>query len=1043
LSVNGYYELTLELLDKSIDTPTTIPTTGRVINGNLAPFKHRLELVNTGNSKTDNGVLTLRIPPDGTFIRTEPILIDEGAKDQYVIQAQIRQSDGAGGVSKGKIFRFTIGSPTIQDDVESGETLKMSLIPIEYRIKEHLTSKQLKFVSPKTAFETRLLDYNLTKGSLEPAVLYGTNINLPDDDENLKQNWEPRAPTKTWDLLREIIERLSLPAVAGGTFQDYFFEFESSSSTPFGGDITTGSINVVDAKAGKFGDVDSGIIIDPISIVSPVDAEKDKTIMTDLVAYKNNIIMEGSARGGTLPMDRARFNSKWQHGQNRPLWNSGTTYYNETDPDFGQSLVKVTGIALYSGKDFSRYFKYIGVNGSSTTDNPVGAGQTDWYEDFTIIPPFNPVGHYEAGELVYIDDGNITFYVLKNGNTHQQGENAPNFPNPKWGTTFFTIPTVQHEPFFSYTPWTSNYSTQRANLSDQSAPASGYVGVVPDWNFERANFDRVVSDDQFEQVSLKAVVRSQVDSTLIPAGEIVNGARFLINGTGAGDFAGLHPDGYTKNNRVVEWFQPPFTTGEWKYSKRSALFEDKEMVTDLNTGQMVGWNDAGAPNAWSVVWDPQTSNGATSSPFHAISNGSLVNGGVTGFGMVAGSTQIPAQAIRLTYDWNFIRDALNMSSRGAWWVQHMPIPFKGLSGQTIGQLYANSTLDTTNLDRDSKGNTGWNNGLDSEDLGRISALTMKVRLTIHGVIGQIIHEYANMPFKAWALDIFGRIWYSDFTVRRNGQYSFVRIQFGENAPQKLHHNRIDELFSALGFDFSQNFFLKEKQFTGIEFDWRFVKSFGIFWNVGYDDNGMYVGVREAFADTLSQWAHQIKNFTLSSLFNPLVPPKALVIDHVHLDIDELGFEKQLYANSDDVKVANARTEIANLGNESDYLNLKGRAQGVRARKKFINQEWHMAVHGDVRMRLGQKFKVTGSRVPEQAVNYTAWNIITNYNIGDKVSKDGFVWQSIRDGISRIPATNPSYWINLNETVCVEAKHIIDNDGYTMQIIGVRKFVFTA
>ena len=1173
MSVNEYYDLTLEILDKTIDSPTPIATTGRIIDGDIELFKHRLELVNTGNSKTDNGVLTLRIPPDGTFVRKEPILVNEEAKDKYLIQAQIRQSDGAGGVRKGKIFRFTIGTPTIQDDVNDGETLKIHLIPTEYRLKEHLTSKQLKFFTPRKSFEKRLTDYNITRGSSEPAVFLAIDqgdplddsIQLP-NDEGLKQNYDPLAPSKTHELLWDIINRLSLPSVSGGTFQDYYFDFEGSSLVPFAGDLTDGSINIVDVKAEKFGETDSGITLDPLSLTSPVDAERDKTIMSDLIRFKNNIIMEGSVRGGSLPMERTRFNSIWQHANNRPEFNGGTSYFNGTDGVNGISLVKRTDTSPFSGREYIRYFEYIGLNDQSA-DDPVSFGQGDWNEDFSLIPAYSTNAQYEEFEIVTeTAGGDVTFYELlpvqitaisgtgtvtvtttpahglSTGNrvdiqgtinfnavdvritstgantftfpdagngspetpsafdayvrgtrVHVKGDSAPSVSSPDWQNAFNDIDETQYTPYFSYTPWTSDYNLQLANLSGSpnvlawdsgtsynisdevqdvgiwyvaelpstnKVPASSFlewrqisttvptwIGAVPDYNFERANFDRIKSDDQFEQISMKAIVRAQRDSSLITTEEIINGARFLITdssgngvGTGLNDFSG-------HDNEVAEWFQPPFTSfsnGEWMFSKPPTA--NDELVDDLNTAQVWGWDGSN----WGVTWSPIPSNGPATSPFHAVSNGDELalnpltpNITKMGFGLVTGATQIPAQAIRLLFHWDqFFGSALNLSSRGAWWVQHLPMPRShNVGGRTLGDTYANSTLDSTNLDLDSKGQQGWNNGLDSEDLGRISALTMKVRLSAYDDQGRLNNGYPNMPFKAWAIDIFGRIWYSDFTVRRNGEYSFIRIQFGDNAPQKLHHNRIDELFTLFGFTFSQNFFLKQKQFTGIEFDWRFVKSWGIFWNAPYDDNGLYTGVRDNFVDTLSSWAHQVGSNTIGFYTAGGIPRESFIIDHVTLDIDELGFEKQLYANSDDTKQADARTELGHLTQESDYLNLKGRAVGEKARKRFVNQQWHMMAHGDVRMRLGQLFKITGSRVPEQASNETPWNIITNYVIGDKVSKLGFVWQSIKDGIARIPENNPIFWVNLNESVCSEVKHIIDNDGYTIQVLGVRKFVY--
>jgi hypothetical protein len=103
-------------------------------------------------------------------------------------------------------------------------------------------------------------------------------------------------------------------------------------------------------------------------------------------------------------------------------------------------------------------------------------------------------------------------------------------------------------------------------------------------------------------------------------------------------------------------------------------------------------------------------------------------------------------------------------------------------------------------------------------------------------------------------------------------------------------------------------------------------------------------------------------------------------------------------------------------------------------------------HGDVRMRFGKKFHITGSRVPEQVSNYpnSAWIGIT-YDKGDKVTKNGYVWKSLQDNNGGHDPTDPDdgslWWANMNESVCHEVKHIINSDGYTMGVTGVRKFVY--
>jgi hypothetical protein len=103
------------------------------------------------------------------------------------------------------------------------------------------------------------------------------------------------------------------------------------------------------------------------------------------------------------------------------------------------------------------------------------------------------------------------------------------------------------------------------------------------------------------------------------------------------------------------------------------------------------------------------------------------------------------------------------------------------------------------------------------------------------------------------------------------------------------------------------------------------------------------------------------------------------------------------------------------------------------------------------MRLGRKFKITGSRVPENVDNYELWYPTgltpsggsTNYAIGTKVSRGGYVWQSIKyPNQAKIPETEPTYWLNLNESVCHEVVHHIDASGYTMNVSGVRKFVYS-
>ena len=321
-------------------------------------------------------------------------------------------------------------------------------------------------------------------------------------------------------------------------------------------------------------------------------------------------------------------------------------------------------------------------------------------------------------------------------------------------------------------------------------------------------------------------------------------------------------------------------------------------------------------------------------------------------------------------------------------------------GRQVGDVYKNPVIDTNNLNLNSKGQEGWNRGLDSEDLGRIQRVSFKARLSLFGSIRDgLVLGYADMPMKFWAVDVFDRIWFADYKLRRNGEYSLIQLSFGEGAIQQLHIPRYDELLKIFGIVLDTSFTIKEKEWTGVEFDWRFVKAMGTFYHFSnYNTQGLYVA--NQFPDFVKNIAEQ----TAGQAFNLLISVNSsqenyqatdLLVNNARIAIDELHFDKQLYANSDRAPVPDGRTVLDHLAQEVDYTNLSLRAQATRARRQFVEQAWFMQAHGDVRLKFGEKFVAEGPRVPTGS----------------------------------------------QDLVCKEVRHIIDNDGYMMHIIGKRKFVF--
>src|SRR3972149_2488990 len=1065
ISTNAFYQEEIILLDKDFEAPTPI-TEGQVINGNLQPFRARIELTNTGNELQNSGIITLRIPPDGTFVRKEPILINEGAKDNYIIQARIKQDRDKDGVyeEEGRLFRFFIGQPTLIDDALTGETLKITLISTEYHTRETLDSERITFPfkTPQEAFVRRITAYNTIKGETNTQLIHPVGINetikLP-DAESLSQEWRPLAPTSTHDLFRIIAKSQSLPSIAGGVFRDFFFDYEP----------LVLSTKAVTIKAEEEGTVDRGVIIDPLLFEFVSGTEKDKTINVDLIKFKNHVVMEGNPVGGTLPMENAKFSSLWEHAKIRPEWDATTQYYDGT-LGTNQSEVRILDPFL----DEIRFFKAIqttgNINRNPTTD-PLK--EAYWEEDFVTIPDYNKYASYKKDNIIVQPDSgpspvdrfykaiqdvpnnptNLsiykpapfgTSYWADTGQTFLRGLNHPLFDS-----NAITIGRGGRTRFFSYTPWTADFEAMRAgtlfgigdNQQEDNFETAGYQGVVPDWNYVRANFDRIEADNQYEQVVGKDVIKT-LDAPP-PDKECYLGARYLVSENPTGIFSG-------QDNKIAEYVGPDFnpndSVSDWEFSKSP---EHGEVIFHQATGVMLVWkNDT---NQWEKFWNVLdiAPGGVDNSIWQQIVNGLTTVGVffiVTALGpivgtaisflfdiqtfgsatrqsplhickdikLVEGASGIPGQAFELRFDWNPFEsnfhftgetggDKKNYTSLGAWWFMQFPYMKIPTFSRDVGDVYKNPVIDTNNLTLNHKGEYGWNRGLDSEDLGRIQTIHFKARLSLYGSItGGLVLGYADMPMVCWAVDIFDRIWYTPIKISRNGQYDVFDLSFGENSAGQLHHGRYDEYLKLFGIVLETDWLLKEKEWSGLEFDWRFVKAIGIFYEAGYNNEGLYVASQ--FPDYVKSISEQVAGSIFPFIISQGLPgeehqPNDLLINNARLAIDELHFKKQLYTTSNNKSLqtlgSNSRAILDHDASEVDYLNLKIKSQASRERKKFVEQVWFMQGHGDVRLRFGEKFVASGSRVPG----------------------------------------------GTQDLICSEVKHVIDNDGYMVHITGKRKFVF--
>ncbi len=994
---------------------------------NLADWFVRLEIINTGVSKTNSGTLTLRVDDLGTFIRTGPILVNEATKNTYLIEMQLKQDldnddDFNDPTEQGIVLRAIIGQPQISIDQTFGEILRINLVGIEYNIKESVTSTWHLFQNPNESFQNRIDEINLPNGSIRHQ---GSVNNLPTSP---KLSFKPSEPTKIHDTMSEIIDILSNPAVTGGSFDDYYFDVEPD----------TNNTNYIKITADKFGDIDSGVIIDPLSIDTP-DTDEEQTVVTDNIEYKNHVVMIGTTDGGSLPVERTRFASGFEHARIRDSWSdAGVNYI------IGDLVQFKTTTSLKP--HLVTYHRALSDHTSSGGNDPLTTSGTLWEQDFTTYPNFITTSgaFYKAGEIVTLTSGGtVNMYQAK-----VDGVLTTPLSNPTQWDFIVGFLESTYTAFISYSPWTNDVDLWKETLAGRGFQPAGTEGWAFDWNITKANYSREDLTSHFEPITPKVVNGIKTAQPATIAIEHYDTQRYLLTATPTGaDWAG-------NGNRVAE-LDGKGVTGEWIFSIAPS---NTDTVNDLEIGQVFQYNSGSG--LFGSIWDGGDQNDTDKpSPFHLCSN----------VGLVAGATGISGQAVEFTYNWNVVSaDLANThyfrTSRGAWISNSFPLPRIDTTNFKTGELFggqggttapSKGTLDTNNFDTNHKGLAGWNHGLDDEDYGKLLSLVFKMRVGMFkDVAGTILVEgQPEVPMIFWAADKFDRVWFTKFKLRRIGQWDDVKIPVGDLAQNQLYFARWDELAKLInGVTLTElDFTLVEKEFSGVAFDWREVKHWGVQLAESYVETGLYKnGLQRAVnagEDVISDYA---ANF-FWQMIGPIAGPiRSSLPDHLPITqnhkrfsakiaIDDLHFEKEQLATSDNTSITNPRTIVEFASTESDYLNLKDRAVAKQARKRFFPQISHIRSVGDVRLRFGEAFRMIGSRVPEQASNNPAWSIITNYNEGDKVSSLGYVYQARRDNLAQFPDNNPDDWDNLNRHVVSEVKHIFDHDGYHTEIAAFRKF----
>lgn len=927
---------TIRLLDKTNATPTGT-TDGGLIAGDLIGTKKMARLIiEEGDGKIPSAVLYLHMDESGQFVTTAPILNDKTAFTKYLLETKIAQTVG-GSTTFSKLHRFNLSSPSVVEDKDLGWVLQVPCEHIGYEVlMENKTSLNSELLSPKDRVFDLITFYNLYVTASDILIVFtGPDIDLPDTDA-LKQDYFPNSPQNLHDAFQEVLDRLKEAGVAGGTFKSYYYTIEASATVTLAFKI----------KFEEFGKTNSNVTINSTTNVEA--SLQDRTVITSNKKRRNVVFVKYHPRFGSLPMEFAKFGSAFLHARFRPEWSSGSTYAKDDQVKFTHTS---------ETPNVLRFFKALAAVGPSGSNPDVD--NTNWKEDFTIIPMWSADGYYTVGEIVTRSDLFDTKHwkcTAIVGPTATPPESDPT----KWTQVFTTRPIGKYTQFYSYTPWTADLPAFTRSLAGVTSPPGGYLGFALDWNYERQINDLKDYTDRFKLVTGKSVTR---ESNAPPTGrELFTGQRILVGTAPTGDFSG-------QATKIAEFVRDPITFAtEWKFSDAPV---SNDTIFDRATAKMKRFTGG----AWTDAWT--SSNNDKPSPFHIVKSARLVKS----------ASGIPGQAIEYKFNWKDALqggDDLNRTSRGAWLNMLYPYPVLDATSQNIGFYYGgdgtnapvNPMVDHQNMNFDRKGNPLWERGIDSEDGGRISAHAFKIRAGFFkgtdDTVANIIYGKANISFVYARKDLNGRWFFKDFVVPENYEWIPITIQLPPFGPSNLYFNRLNELVEVFGYTLPLDFFVKEKEFSGVKYEWRKNQSWCIFIKETYNNVGMYQGCYRTVLDNIAEGLAQTVPMSIkgleyiatgnwSALASLLIDPNS--IDHVSLALDELHYVKEGYAVFPDTIPTEPRMELVHLEQESDYLTAKGKAQATYVEDQFFPNERHVGCSGNASIRYGQIITESGTRVP--------------------------------------------------------------------------------
>jgi len=499
-------------------------------------------------------------------------------------------------------------------------------------------------------------------------------------------------------------------------------------------------------------------------------------------------------------------------------------------------------------------------------------------------------------------------------------------------------------------------------------PPTGYAGFFNDFNIVNSAYYR--TGDEYADVSLKDVI----DFISIPPTNPKHGQRYLVaNGSGAWQ---VH------NTQIAQWNS---FDGIWYFSNDPI---PNDMVYVRANGSRMRFNGVVWVTEWTINDNP-----GKATTFHPVEQISIVSNrsGIN-------------KAIKFKFNWNvfdstnLVQDVADILGRTLEvyaksnpvtkfltsvidsWTGGTASEFLSTIGKTeefvknaIGIGHQNnlasrwagfsvllpfssfeeSYLDFYNLDQSQiTGKKGWNQGKDSEDLGQFRSVIFWCRMSYLTHDNLAVNGRSEIPMIFWFRDIFDRIVYKEFKIRSHDVWQRIELSVNDESWQ-LYDQRIDELWQNIfGYTLPFDHHIKQRELTGVQFDWRFVKEMGCFTKESYNKQFFYIGAQDSFFQSFQEHLAQAGSHITSIL--PEIDLERTIVDHVDFAIDDLHFGKDAYVSTSTETEIEPRIKLVDIPEQYDYNTLEYLAERSLAREQYHPQNHIIECIGDVRIKAGQK-----------------------------------------------------------------------------------------